>query len=254
MPLPIRVSTPTTRRRQELRQGETTTFASATSRPLNNRSGSWVSRGGSRRWPWTWLARQTHRRAVASGCWTAGEAEESAVPGLRPSPRSLGRLTVRPRTSSGRWRGCTVIGPQRPLQFELELVLLAVHLDLDLDPYVVGHTESQRRTAQIQLHLVPARQRFGNHHQPLRGLLPGQRLLVLDLQVRQDRLRKFVAGPGAATLQAVSGSPRNSASPESGEGHLRRSVPPGDEPAYFCVRPTDPDFSCRSRARPRAPG
>src|SRR4051794_37749296 len=148
----------------------------------------------------------------------AGEAEESAVPGLRPSCRSLGRLTVRPRTSSGRWRGSTVIGPQRPLQFELELVLLAIHLDLDLDPYVVGHAQSQRRTAQIQLHLVPARQRLGDHHQPLRGLLPGQRLLALDLQVRQDRLRKFVAGPGAATLRAVSGSPRNPPSPESGEG------------------------------------
>jgi hypothetical protein len=45
------------------------------------------------------------------------------------------------------------------------------------------------------------------------------------LQVRRDRLREFVAGPGSATLGAVSGSPRNPASSASDEGHLPKISP-----------------------------
>ncbi|OBA32093.1 hypothetical protein A5767_18270 [Rhodococcus sp. 852002-51564_SCH6189132-a] len=71
-----------------------------------------------------------------------------------------------------------------PTEFDLDLDLVAVHLDLEFPFESVGDDERNGVTARVQFHFGSRRQGAAECNQPLGCLLAGKFGLLLDLQLR----------------------------------------------------------------------
>ncbi len=70
-----------------------------------------------------------------------------------------------------------------PTEFDLDLDLVAVHLDLEFPFEPVGDDERNGITARVQFHLGSRRQGTTECNQPVGRLLAGKLGLLLDLQL-----------------------------------------------------------------------